>query len=98
MKKTTVLIYIALLSLIAGVVITGQVLGFAKLYTPWIVLISSLCFTGLFGVLLYKFSYGFLLNSLDNPHKIQIPKWMATVAVIAGVLLLLVVLFLPLAL
>lgn len=98
MKKTTVHIYIVLLSLIAGEVVTGQLLGFARLYTPWMVLICTLLFSGLFGVLLYKFSYRFLLSSLENPRKIQIPKWMSTVAVVAGVALLLVVLFLPLAL
>ncbi len=98
MKKTTVHIYIALLSLITGLVISGQLLGFASLYTPWMVLICTLGFSVLFGVLLHKFSYRFLLNLLENPNKIQIHKWMAATAVLAGVALLLVVLFLPLAL
>ncbi len=98
MKKATVIVYIALLSLIAGVVITGQLLAFAKLYEPWLVLIATVLFSGVFAVLLGKFSFGFILVSLEKPDKIHIPKWMSAVAVVSGISLLLVVLLLPLAL
>ena len=98
MKRFAILFYIILLALIAGVVISGQLLGFFSLYTPWAVAISTLLFTCLFAFLLYKFGFNFLLTTLEQPQRIKIPKWAAVIAVVGGIALLVVVLVLPLAL
>lgn len=98
MKRFSAIFYILLLALIGGVVISGQLLGFINLYTPWAAAICTLLFTCLFAFLLYRFGLDFLMNTLEHSNKIRIPKWASTIAVVGGIALLIVVLVLPLAL
>jgi len=96
MKKTVAILYITLFSIISGIIVAAQILGFAKLYYPVIVIFASVFLSCLFGFLLTKLSYKFILESLEGQNRLHLPKWAASVVTIAGILLLLIVLFLPL--
>jgi hypothetical protein len=96
MRKAIVILYIALLSVISGIIVAAQILSIAKLYYPLAVILTSLLISCIFGVLLTKLSYQFILNSFEGQNRQHLPRWLSCIISLSGILILLVVLFLPL--
>ena len=96
MKKILCVTYITLLAIFSGVIFATQILGFLKSYYPAAVFSLSLILTCLFGTLLTKFTSPFILESLDRPDRLASNKWIRRIVFGAGILIFLIVLFLPL--
>lgn len=96
MKKGLVYLYIVILAILAGIILSSQVLSFASIYRPAILVISNIVFIGLFGFLLHRYAFHFLYKMIENDEKTHIPKWMGTFAFIISIVFLVVVLLFPL--
>src|SRR5574340_887053 len=95
MKKWLVAFYIGLVSIIAGMQIAGQILGFAGLFTKWAAILLAAVLTVVFYFWLQRSTGDFLLDILvpageEKPHRL-----LNTVGWVAGTVLILVLLLLP---
>src|SRR5574340_871643 len=96
MKKWLVAFYIGLVSIIAGMQIAGQILGFAGLFTKWAAILLAAVLTVVFYFWLQRSTGDFLLGILvpageEKPHRL-----LNTVGWVAGAVLILILLLLPL--
>jgi hypothetical protein len=96
MNKIITVTFIALIAIFSGIMITAQVLGFLNFYAPVAVYSLSIILTGVFGILLIKHTSQFILASMDNPDRLASNKWIRRIVFGAGIVLFVIVLFLPL--
>lgn len=98
MKKWLIAFYIGLVSIIAGMQIAGQILGFAGIFTKWTAILLAVVLAVVFYVWLQRSTGDFLLSILvpageEKPHRL-----LNSVGWVAGAVLILVLLLLPLVL
>lgn len=96
MKKFAAYTFIITLSILAGVILSAQILAFLNLYYPIPVLLLSVVLSTILTYGLIKLSYPFIYNVLTQPDRLVSSKWVARMITVAAILLFLVVLFLPL--
>ena len=97
MKKLIPIAYITLLSIFSGAIITAQLLGFLNLYYPFLVYFFTILLAGVFGYLLWKFTFLYIFESIDRPNQIvSTDTTKKRIIIFASIILFVVVLFLPL--
>lgn len=95
--KTAGYAFILIFSLLAGVLLTGQLLGFCGIYYTWLVIPLSLLLTGLIAVVLIKKALPLLLRLAEPEPGMEKRPILDVCGYLAGGLLLLL-LIVPLAL
>lgn len=98
MKKWLIAFYIGLVSIIAGMQIAGQILGFAGIFTKWAAIMLAFVLAAVFYLWLQRSTGDFLLDILvpageEKPHRL-----LNTVGWVAGAVLIVILLLLPLVL
>lgn len=98
MKKWFVSFYIGLISVVAGIQITGQILGFAGIYHLWSAILLAIILTIVFYFWLQRTCADFLIAVLTPERADKSHRFLNIVGYASGVVLILVLLLLPLAL
>lgn len=98
MKKWFITFYIGLVSVIAAMQIAGQILGFIGFFTFWSAILLALILAAVFYRWLQRTCADFLLDILTPEKPEKSHRLLNTAGYIAGALLILVLLLLPLVL
>ncbi len=98
MNKAMISIFLATVSLLGGILLAGQLLGFFAGYYAWLAIVLSLLFTGGIGYFLFKKVFPKLLDLLQPKSEKTKHKILNTSGYVAGFLLLILLLVLPLVL
>lgn len=96
MNKWIIAFYIGLISFIAGIQVSGQILGFIGFYTTWSAILLSIILAIVFYLWILRTSFDFLLEILSPPGGKQPNQLLNAFGFIAGAGLLVGLLLLPL--
>jgi hypothetical protein len=98
MHKVITSIFLALVSLLTGILATGQLLGVFAGYYPWLAILLSILLTGIVGFVLFKKANPILLRLLDPETSSVKHPILEYAGFFAGFVLLIFLIILPLAL